>query len=348
MPKARLTDLSVQRLKWDGKQTITWDTTLPGFGVRVGKNKKTFLIMVGKERRKVTIGHYPDDKLKDARNKAKSALLKVHHPKTDTESLKEEYLEDVKLRLAEKTYTGYKTNLDNFDFEVTSLTLVEARSYLSQYDDAPQNQNNAFRALRAFLNWCVREGHIDHHPLQGLPEPNKFPSRDRVLSDEELIKIWEHTDFHPYGHIVRCLMLSGQRMSQIWKAQPEWIGDGVITFPKEIMKGKESHTIPLTPLMAEYFKPPFVFNGWSKSKARLDKKCGVTGWRLHDLRRTLATNCAKLGIPIHVVEKVLDHKSGTVSGIVAVYNRYSYLGEMENALLTHENHLHSIFTAKDT
>lgn len=344
MAKARLTDLSVQRLKWDGKQTITWDSTLPGFGVRVGKHKKTFVVKA--ENRLITVGHYPDNKLKDIRTEAKRLMLQVRQPVADTETLKKEYLEDAELRLATTTYNGYKANLDNFDFEVASLTLKEARSYLNQYADAPQNQNNAFRALRAFLNWCMREGHIEHHPLIRLPEPNKFPSRDRVLTDDELKAIWNHTDFHPYGHVIRCLILSGQRLSQVWKSKPEWIEDDVVHFPKEIMKGKEPHTIPLTPLLAEHFKPTFDCNSWSKSKTRLDTACGVSNWRLHDLRRTFATNCAKLGVPIHIVEQILHHRTGTVSGIVKVYNRYSYLEEMKSALEAHEKHIGSIIGKK--
>lgn len=346
MAKARLTDLVVQRLKWDGRQTVTWDTTLPGFGVRVGKHKKTFVVMVGKERKLISVGHYPDDKLKESRNEAKRIMLQVRRPATDTESLKQEYLAEVENRLAKRTHDGYKSHLDNFTYEVDSLSLKEAREFLDQYSDAPQSQNNAFRAIRAFLNWCVREGHIEHHPLIRLPEPNRMPSRDRVLSDDELKAIWDHTDFHPYGHIIRCLMLSGQRRSQIWMAQPEWIKDDVITFPKEIMKGKEAHILPVTPLLSEYLEPPFDFNGWSKSKKRLDEKCGVKGWRHHDLRRTFSTNCAKLGIQIHVVEQILHHRSGTVSGIVQVYNRYSYLDEMKSALETHEAHISSIIKKK--
>ena len=346
MAKARLTDLVVQRLKWDGRQTVTWDTTLPGFGVRVGKHKKTFVVMVGKKRKLISVGHYPDDKLKGSRNEAKRIMLQVRRPATDTESLKQEYLDEVENRLAKRTHDGYKSHLDNFTYEVDSLTLKEAREFLDQYSDAPQSQNNAFRAIRAFLNWCVREGHIEHHPLIRLPEPNRMPSRDRVLSDDELKAIWDNTDFHPYGHIIRCLMLSGQRRSQIWMAKPEWIKDGVITFPKEIMKGKEAHILPVTPLLSEYLKPPFDFNGWSKSKKRLDDKCGVKGWRHHDLRRTFSTNCAKLGIQIHIVEQILHHRSGTVSGIVQVYNRYSYLNEMKSALKAHEEHIRSITKKK--
>lgn len=70
-------------------------------------------------------------------------------------------------------------------------------------------------------------------------------------------------------------------------------------------------------------------------------------WTLHDLRRTFATNCAKLGIPIHITELILNHRTGTISGIVRVYNRYSYLDEMKDALLLHEKHIRKIVELGD-
>jgi integrase len=81
------------------------------------------------------------------------------------------------------------------------------------------------------------------------------------------------------------------------------------------------------------------FSGWSTSKAALDKLSGVSGWTLHDLRRTFATNLAALGTPIHVTERLLNHVSGTQSGIVAVYQRHSYMPEMRKAVEAWERHL---------
>lgn len=345
MTNVNLTDLTIKRLKWNGKQTTYWDKGLRGFGCRVGKYKKTLVVMVGKERKLITVGHYPDDKLRDVRLEAKRVMSQIHKPTVDSESLKKEYLEEAENRLAEKTYIEYQAYLDSFDFEVSSLTLKEVKTYLAQYDGKPTAQNYAHASLRAFLNWCIREGAIEHHPLIRRPLPNRVQSRDRVLTDDELKAIWNHTDYHPFGHIVRCLMLSGQRRLEIAHAQPDQITE-VFTIPQT--KNREPHIIPLTPLLAEYLKPPFPFNGWSKSKTKLDEKCGVKDWKLHDLRRTWATVCARSQVEPHVIERVLNHQSGSIAGVAKIYNRYGYLNEMEKALVTFEKHLTSIITAKRT
>lgn len=74
------------------------------------------------------------------------------------------------------------------------------------------------------------------------------------------------------------------------------------------------------------------FAGWSKAKPDFNKGCLVPHWTLHDLRRTCATNLAALGVPVHVTEKLLNHVSGTTSGIVAVYQRHAYMDEMREAI----------------
>jgi integrase len=62
-------------------------------------------------------------------------------------------------------------------------------------------------------------------------------------------------------------------------------------------------------------------------------------WRLHDLRRTFATGCARLGVPLHVVEKSLNHTSGTFRGIVAVYQRHNFLDERRSAMQAWAQHV---------
>ena len=81
------------------------------------------------------------------------------------------------------------------------------------------------------------------------------------------------------------------------------------------------------------------FNGWGKSKARLDAQAGVTDWTLHDLRRTYATLHAQSGTPPHVIEALLNHKSGIISGVAATYNRFQYLAEMRLATARYEEQL---------
>jgi integrase len=82
--------------------------------------------------------------------------------------------------------------------------------------------------------------------------------------------------------------------------------------------------------------------GWSKLKAGLD--ASVANWTFHDLRRTFATKLAELGVALHVIERLLNHMSGTVSGVAAIYNRHAYLSEMRDAVLKWERHLDSLLS----
>jgi integrase len=336
--RLNLTDLAIRRLKWSGSQKKYWDTNLKGFGLRVSKFKKTFVVMVGIERKLITVGHFPDKALKDARSEAKAVLVQWSgSPLKSAQNAKTYFIEHCKLTTRPKTYIEYERYLELLDKDPPDLTLDEIRNTLNKLEGKPSSQNYAFATYRAYLNWCVREQIIRLNPLATIPLPHKLASRDRVLSDDELKEIWKHTNNQPYGYIVRLLMLTGQRKSEI--ANLTDISDGM-TFPQT--KGNP-HTVPITPLVQQHL-PVQTFNGWSKSKVRLDKNSGVTNWKLHDLRRTFSTNCAKLGVPIHITEHILNHRSGSVSGIVKVYNRYSYLKEMEDALLLHEEHIKKLVT----
>lgn len=118
-------------------------------------------------------------------------------------------------------------------------------------------------------------------------------------------------------------------------------------------KYKREHTLPLGPLAIstigaiprsdDYMFPgreqEGPFNGWSKSKARFDINCGVIGWTLHDLRRTFATVHASIGTPPHVIERLLNHVTGTISRVAAISNRWHYMDEMREAVSTYERHL---------
>ena len=117
------------------------------------------------------------------------------------------------------------------------------------------------------------------------------------------------------------------------------------TLPKQETKSDRQHEVPLSPLALEIIEAQprnseFVFtttgstpiSGFSKVKTRLDNLSGVTAWRLHDLRRTAASLMAEIGIAPHVIEKVLNHATGQISGVAAVYNRHAYRREKTDAL----------------
>jgi hypothetical protein len=74
------------------------------------------------------------------------------------------------------------------------------------------------------------------------------------------------------------------------------------------------------------------FQSFSAAKRELDKLSSVSSWRLHDLRRTFVSGMARLGVVPHVADKVLNHQSGTISGVAAVYQRHEFLTERKDAL----------------
>lgn len=161
-----------------------------------------------------------------------------------------------------------------------------------------------------------------------------------MLSNDELKKIWAY-DYPPFSDYLKLQILTGQRIGQ-W--QNYSMNDEQITFHTTAMKGRREHVLPLTDAVAELL-PLDPFNGWSNAKVRLDKHIPLKEhWVVHDLRRTFSTNCAMLGIPLHVTERILDHRTGIISGVAAIYNRHTYMPEMREALDRYAEHLAAIIT----
>lgn len=131
----------------------------------------------------------------------------------------------------------------------------------------------------------------------------------------------------------------------------------VWTIPATRTKNHRPHSVPLTPAVIAIIeavpatggllfpargKPDQPYAGYTKGKAALDAAAGVTGWTIHDLRRTAATGMARLAVQPHVVERILNHVSGTFGGVAGVYNRFQYLPEMREALIAWERHVLSL------
>lgn len=130
---------------------------------------------------------------------------------------------------------------------------------------------------------------------------------------------------------------------------------GLWTIPAELTKSNRAHTIPLTtftrdllltlPRLHDTWVFPargeidHSFIGFNKGKRRLDEHADVAPWTLHDLRRTTATGMAKRKVPPHVVERLLNHTTGSLGGIAGVYNRFGYIDEMREALDLWHDHV---------
>jgi integrase len=201
---------------------------------------------------------------------------------------------------------------------------------------------------RACYQWAVKRGSLSTNPFQDLPLAPAV-KRERVLADEELCAIWRATEIRgSFNAIVRELILTGQRREEV--AAMTW-GEiapdlSTWTIPGTKAKNGAAHLVPLSSQAQTILRAaPHIegndlvfpglrgpFNGFSKAKSVLDKTSGVKDWRLHDLRRTLATGLQKLGVRLEVTEAVLNHVSGSRAGIVGVYQRHNWADEKRAAL----------------
>ena len=232
--------------------------------------------------------------------------------------------------------------------EITKRDVVEAISTIEQRG-APGAANKTLKSLKTFLRWCVGRAVLDQSPAEGVPLPAKEVARDRVLDDKELAQIIlaARKMCGPYGGIVELLALTGQRREEV--ARLTWeeldLAQRVWTIPKSRTKNAKSHVVHLSDQSvallkranrrgALVFSPLGAkpFRNFGRAKRLLDRRSGVTGWRLHDLRRTCVSGMARLGVAPHVADKILNHQSGTISGVAAVYQRHEFLAERRAAL----------------
>jgi integrase len=209
--------------------------------------------------------------------------------------------------------------------------------------------NKTLKAIKTFLRWCVGRAVLDHSPAEGIPLPTKEVPRDRVLTDDELARvvIAARNIGGPYGGIVELLALTGQRREEAARCVWEEIDfhSRTWTLPNLRTKNAKPHIVHLSDqaiavLSQAKRQGKLVFSvagthwfqDFSNAKRELDALSGVNGWRLHDLRRTCVSGMAGLGVAPHVADKILNHQSGSISGVAAVYQRHQFLAERKEAL----------------
>jgi integrase len=253
--------------------------------------------------------------------------------------------------------------------EITRRDIVEV---LDAIMDAgtPKAANRTLAAIRRFFNWCIERDLLAASPCAGVKPPAPELSRDRVLSDEEIRWLWRACAKHgyPFGSMVKLLLLTGQRRDEVARlreAETNRAGR-TWTIPRTRAKNDREHVVPLSEAAMTVIdslprikgKAGYLFttsgeaavSGYSRAKASIDaamldiarkeaaergddaRKVAIPPWRFHDLRRTAASGMARLGIAVHVVEAAMNHKSGAIRGVAAVYNRYQYGAEKQAAL----------------
>ena len=374
---SRLTDAFVRSLKPREKRYDVYDAQLAGYGIRVSPlGTKSWIVLSRNNQRKtrVTLGRYPQMSLNTARQRALvtlNAMAQGEYKRTNSfelfsDALQEWYLRDQSTNKSfaqvEKTIALHvEPYLKNF-----KIREIEKRDLLKIIDrvgrKAPTQANRVLSFVKRFFTWCVSRDLLDVSPANGIAKFKTEQGRDRVLSPIELERVYQACDQleYPFGPLYKILLLTGQRLNEV--AGMSWtevdFDNAIWTIPSERAKNKSSHLVHLSkPVLKElnalyeFSSSDLVFtttgstpvSGFSKSKRKLDHLSGVTNWRLHDLRRSFATVTTEtLGFEPPVVDRILNHVSGSVQGIAAVYQRGEYLKKRKEVLEGWANYLEGL------
>ncbi|MDW9614054.1 DUF4102 domain-containing protein [Sinorhizobium meliloti] len=272
------------------------------------------------------------------------------------------------------------------DRDIRSITKRDVVKLLDDIadDGAPESAARVRAILSKFFNWAVDRDIVDASPVPKGSTAKQGASRERVLTDEEVRLVWlacEKVGW-PFGPFVKLLILTAQRRNEVAHAvRSEFQLGGnnqLWTIPPERSKNGREHLVPLNSVVLEVISGIAVvgetyllsttgetpISGFSKAKKAIDAEMlalaqkravasglnpndvNLEGWTLHDLRRTAASGMARLGVPVHVIEAVLNHQSGTIKGVAKIYNRYEYLDEKRRALADWAEHVKGIGTAE--
>lgn len=295
----------------------------------------------------------------------------------------QDYLELHGDNLAQRTFAENRRMLQSDDIAAwrrRPISEVERRDVIDVIDRiakrAKVQANRTLGTLRAFFNWAVEKDRLKTSPAAGIRPPTRERSRDRVLDDDELRWLWTACDEigWPFGPLQKLLILTAQRRDEVagmlWSEL--YLDEGRWVIPKEKAKNRRAHEVHLGSAAASVLRSipragnclVFTTNGetkvsgFSRAKRRLDAKMievkrkeigarkvePIVPWRIHDLRRTATTGMARLNIPPHVVDKILNHASGTIRGVAAVYNRFDYLDERRAALEAWGRYVENLIT----
>lgn len=374
------------------KDHLEFDTEIAGFGLRLregGKRVWIFQYKIGGRQRRMTLGSYPAMGAPKARERAETLHAEVKLGRDPAGDKAEDqarsgetfkacldlYLrrrraekDDGKLRAAtigaierhldRNLKALHSTRIDKVDRRAIALELGRLTT-----DSGPVQANRTRSSLVKFLSWCAGEGFIDANPAM-FTNKNPEQTRERVLTDAELRKIWLALGEGDYADILRLLALTGQREREI--SELAWdevdLDRGSITLSPARTKNRRWHTIPLSTAAVEILKARARsasralvfgtgqrgFSGWNKAKIRLDERAKIAPWRIHDLRRTCATGMAEIGILPHVIEATLNHISGHKRGVGGIYNRSTYEAEKVTALARWAEHLATIVAGRES
>ncbi len=384
MPKAHLTHRAIDTFVAGRWMTDYWDEQLPGFGVRVSKSgRKTFIVRykgASGSKRRLNLGVYPVMSLAEARDEAReklAAIAKGEDPQVEKVAereavtfgeLAEVYLErhaKIKKRRWQEDERILRVDLlpQWQRRKAKSLGRAEVTEILDAIvaRGAPIMANRVKALISKIFNFGIGRGLVEHNPCLLVPMPARERPRERVLSEEEICRVWcALDDEHPVmAATFRMRLLTAQRGVEVLKMRWRYIDGAWWTIPAHVAKNGLTHRVPLAPqalALLDKLRPltgkgPWVFASprkpghpivaVQKAAERIAKRADVE-FVPHDLRRTAASCMTSMGISRLVVSKLLNHIE---SGVTAVYDRHSYDSEKQDALARWSTRLDEILSA---
>jgi integrase len=387
----KFTVKTTANVKLEGKsERIVFDDDIKGFGLRVregGSQTWIYQYRIGSKQRRMALGSATSVPLTVARENAGRLEARVKlggDPAMDKETarrsadetfgvLVDQYLAARQSKWRRNTerevrrhLTKYAKSLHRFPIAAVSQLNISnlLDSLAKESGDATSNRVRA--NLSTFFSWAIKRGiDLPKGNVASYTEKQKENSRTRVLNDGELKTIWGACRNDAFGAILKLLLLTGQRKSEIGFLRWDEVRDEQILLPGARTKNKRDHVVPLSDAAKTILEKFRVdgrthvfgrydtgFGGWNAGKLELDARIAKGGkvlehWTLHDLRRTAATRMADLGVQPHIVEAVLNHVSGHKAGVAGIYNRATYDKEKREALNRWAEHVTALVEGRE-
>ena len=377
--KIKMTDQSLARLKPAESRIDVTDALVTNLMMSIHpKGKKIWSVRYRADgkRVKMKLGEYPDLTLGDARRRAKDVL----HSVADGENPAYENRRAVEAKSKARQTLQISNLLELYDqLHLSQLrTGYQARTFLREFardfghanitDFTKQDfvgllnkimaagngtkANRVFTHIKSFFGWAIGQGYLEYSPCEYVKKPFKEKSRERFLSDQEIIWFWQVTgeELEPFGYMARLLLLTGQRLSEVSRmSESELPGRDHWHLSSNRTKNGTQHDIFLSDAAQEIVwrdnrvAGTYLFSttGYSpvqsydkpvkRFRNRMNELAGaeLPHWSFHDLRRTCETGMAMLGVAQPIIDRCTNHLTGR--GMSRIYNQYQYRLEKTEA-----------------
>lgn len=373
MPTVKMNTLWLSKLKFTGERMEYRDQETPGLWLRLGEASLTWwcIYKVAGKTQRIKIGIYPGMGLSEARKEVLKLRTSIHEGKDPAAEKRMEKrvptFGDVAAEYLEKHAVHKRTKREderilNHDvlpqWKDLKINKITRRQVIALMDDivsrgSPVMANRTLALVRKVFNWAIERDIVDASPCLRVKPPAPEKSRERWLSDDEILAVWEAFEAESAtGSVFKILLLAAQRLGETlamgWSDVD--LETGSWTIPAHVAKNGRAHIVPLSPPAIDILRGLQRRNEWvfpstrrlgahiinlGKAHQRIQALSGVT-FHIHDLRRSCATGMARLGIDRVVIGKILNHTDGSVT---AIYERHGYEAEKRHAMEVWGNHV---------